>query len=196
MRVGLVHITTARTNARAAREETVDVERLTVGRGTSNALHIPGLAVGLEHCVIERSERGFQVRPVGRAALRVNRKYVTGATALESTAASSGCTRSPNEPPGSRASIRVVTPRERPVQDRRFIARDLLKESRAARWKVVVRNRHFDCQPIQIDHVEVGSHANLEAPAILHSVEACVPTRLLLDDELERQAFAARAPTA
>ena len=83
MRIALVHVTTSRKNVRAARDEIVDVERLTIGRGTANTLSVRGLSVRLEHCVIEPANRAFQVRPLDGAAVKVNRTYTTGPRQLD-----------------------------------------------------------------------------------------------------------------
>ena len=78
MRVRLFHVTLRRSGARARKEEVVEVERLTVGRGTDNALHIPGLTVALHHCVLVKRPDGIYVEPTDARDLRVNGRVTTG----------------------------------------------------------------------------------------------------------------------
>jgi predicted CXXCH cytochrome family protein len=78
MRVRLLHVTLRRSGAKARKEEVVEVERLTVGRGTDNALHIPGLTVALHHCVFVKRPDGIYVEPVDARDLRVNGNVTTG----------------------------------------------------------------------------------------------------------------------
>src|SRR5207253_5837053 len=78
MRVRLFHVTLRRSGARARKEEVVEVERLTVGRGTDNALHIPGLTIALHHCVFVKRPDAIYVEPVAARDLRVNANVTTG----------------------------------------------------------------------------------------------------------------------
>jgi hypothetical protein len=78
MRVRLFHVTLRRSGARARKEEVVEVERLTVGRGTDNALQIPGLTVALHHCVFVKRPDGIYVEPIDARDLRVNGNVTTG----------------------------------------------------------------------------------------------------------------------
>src|ERR1051326_582161 len=78
MRVRLFHVTLRRSGARARKEEVVEVERLTAGRGTDNALHIPGLTVALHHCVFVKPPDGIYVEPTDARDLRVNGNVTTG----------------------------------------------------------------------------------------------------------------------
>src|ERR1051326_1014097 len=78
MRVRLLHVTLRRSGARARKEEVVEVERLTVGRGTDNALQIPVLTVALHHCVFVKHPDGIYIEPVDARDLRVNDKVTTG----------------------------------------------------------------------------------------------------------------------
>src|SRR5437588_2653756 len=78
MRARLLHVTLRRSGARARKEEVVEVERLTVGRGTDNALHIPGLTVALHHCVLVKRPDGIYVEPADARDLRVNGRVTTG----------------------------------------------------------------------------------------------------------------------
>jgi hypothetical protein len=47
---------------RATSEQRLDVEQLTIGRGTDNTLRIPGASVPLHHSVVERHGDGFRLR--------------------------------------------------------------------------------------------------------------------------------------
>ncbi|MGH7805095.1 MAG: hypothetical protein ACREQJ_12160, partial [Candidatus Binatia bacterium] len=78
MKVLIFHITLRRSGARGRKGEVKEVERLTVGRGTDNALHVPGLSVALHHCVLVKRPDGIAVEPVDARDLRVNGAVTTG----------------------------------------------------------------------------------------------------------------------
>lgn len=72
MQVRLIHVTQRRSGAKARREETLRTDRLGVGRGTDNAVHVSGLAVPLHHSLFTRAADGVYVEAVGQSTLRVN----------------------------------------------------------------------------------------------------------------------------
>lgn len=59
MRVLLRHLTRKRSGRRATREQSLEIGRITIGRGTDNVLQVSELMVALHHCVLE--ERGGQL---------------------------------------------------------------------------------------------------------------------------------------
>jgi predicted CXXCH cytochrome family protein len=78
MKVLIFHITLRRSGARGRKGTVVEVERLTVGRGTDNALHVPGLTVALHHCVFVKRPDGIALELVDGRDLRVNGAVTNG----------------------------------------------------------------------------------------------------------------------
>jgi predicted CXXCH cytochrome family protein len=72
MKIRLIHLTKTRSGAQAKREQSLDVDRLTVGRGTDNLLHIPGLTVSLHHAIFVVSANGVFVERRDASALTIN----------------------------------------------------------------------------------------------------------------------------
>lgn len=71
MRVRLVHITLRRSGAKAKREEILEVDRMTVGRGADNSLLVPDLVVPLHHSTFTESVDGVYLEAADRE-VRVN----------------------------------------------------------------------------------------------------------------------------
>lgn len=78
MRVRLVHVTTRR-SGRAVREQEIEVETLRVGRGTDNAISLPGLTVGLHHADFHLRADGVYVEPVAAHDVRLEGHAISGA---------------------------------------------------------------------------------------------------------------------
>lgn len=72
MRVRLIHVTQRRSGAKARREEILNTDRLTVGRGTDNALPVTGLIVPLHHSLFVQASDGVYVEAIEHSDLRVN----------------------------------------------------------------------------------------------------------------------------
>jgi len=72
MQVRLIHVTQRRSGAKARREQVLTTDRLTVGRGTDNAVSVSGLAIPLHHSLFAPSADGVYVEAIGRSNLRVN----------------------------------------------------------------------------------------------------------------------------
>jgi pSer/pThr/pTyr-binding forkhead associated (FHA) protein len=72
MKIRLIHFTKTRSGAQAKREQSLDVDRLTVGRGTDNLLQIPGLTVSLHHAIFVVSGDGVFVERRDASALTIN----------------------------------------------------------------------------------------------------------------------------
>jgi FHA domain len=77
VRVRLRHLTLTRSGKPAVREEHVDVDVLTVGRGTNNHVHIPGLTVPLSHAALYDRTDGVYIEPREARPLTVNGHLVT-----------------------------------------------------------------------------------------------------------------------
>ena len=101
-------------------------------------------------------------------------------------------------PPGLRpepvsrscARVGIVRARLHAVVEHGEVALHRLQQARAAGREIVVRDRRADRELLVIDHVYVGLHARLQGAAIVQAVEPRVAARLLLHQELERQAVA------
>ena len=78
MKVLIFHVTLRRSGARGRKGTVVEVERLTVGRGTDNALHVPGLTVALHHCALVKRPDGIALELVDGRDLRVNGAVTNG----------------------------------------------------------------------------------------------------------------------
>ena len=78
MRVRLRHISLTRAGKPAVRDELIDVDVLTIGRGTDNRVQLPGLTVPLRHSQIRGGEAGLHIERVEPDRLLVNGHLVTG----------------------------------------------------------------------------------------------------------------------
>ncbi len=72
MRVRLVHITTRRSGAKSRREERLEVESLSVGRGTDTGLSLNGLTISLHHATFQQRTDGIYIVKDDAQDLRVN----------------------------------------------------------------------------------------------------------------------------
>ena len=78
MRILLRLITRTRSGRRAVREQMVEVERATVGRGTDNLLQLSALTVALHHCALEERDRRLYLATMEAPEVVVNGRARTG----------------------------------------------------------------------------------------------------------------------
>lgn len=79
MRIVLRHVTLTRAGKPAVREELVEVDVLTIGRGTDNRVQLPGLTVPLRHSQIRGVGGGMHVERLEPERVQVNGRLVAGA---------------------------------------------------------------------------------------------------------------------
>ena len=51
------------------------------------------------------------------------------------------------------------------------------------------RDRSSNGEVVEVDHVQIGAHANLDRAAIVEPVEPCVAAGLLLDQRFQRNSL-------
>lgn len=78
MRVRLRHLTLTRAGNPAVRDELIDVDVLSIGRGTDNRVQLPGLTVPLRHSQIRGGSGGLHVERLEPDRLQVNGRLVAG----------------------------------------------------------------------------------------------------------------------
>ena len=74
MRVRIVHLKKTRSGELGRREESRDVEELSLGRGPENDLQLNGLLIELHHSQLRKLADGVHIKTVGSAELLINDK--------------------------------------------------------------------------------------------------------------------------
>ena len=72
MRVRLIHLRQRRRGGHLRREELLDVEKLSIGRGTDNDLPLTGLSIPLHHSRLRKQDDGVEIKAAESAKIDVN----------------------------------------------------------------------------------------------------------------------------
>ena len=74
MRIVIVHKTVRRSGRVSTREEVLDLDRLTIGRGTDNDIQLSGLAIEIHHSAISARGDGVYIECLESTELEINKK--------------------------------------------------------------------------------------------------------------------------
>jgi hypothetical protein len=72
MRIVIVYKTTRRSGRITTRESLLDVERVTIGRGTDNDIQLSGLAIELHHSELRKQPDGVYLHKVEATDVEIN----------------------------------------------------------------------------------------------------------------------------